>query len=89
MRVASISADESKTVQAVSTNGGVYVPKSTDNDVENYWLRELILGLPRETEPAQQFPANVTRMSELRYILDRKKERKKDRKTEKISMAYG
>ncbi|KAH9007071.1 hypothetical protein EDB86DRAFT_45201 [Lactarius hatsudake] len=31
-------------VHAVGTNKSLYVPKSTDNDVENYRLRGLIIG---------------------------------------------
>jgi len=60
----------------------LYVPKSTDHDVVNYRLRGLIIGLPLEPEPAQQFlhkrDANVGAT-----IYSRQKERKK------ISMAYG
>lgn len=63
-------------MQAVGTNEGLYAPKSTDNDVENYRLRVLDIGLPRELSQLSSSPTNVTRMSELRSFLDRKKERK-------------
>jgi hypothetical protein len=65
-------------VRAVGTNESLYVPKSTDNDVENYRLRGLISAcLVRLSQLSSCPHTNVTRMSELRCILDRKKERKK------------
>ena len=62
-------------MQSVGTNEGLCIPKSTDNDVVNCRLRGLNIGLPREPEPAQQFPnkrdANVGAT-----IYSRQKERK-------------